>query len=87
MIAGRAEDIPDCLRFDQNGDLFCRYDSGVGKKDRCVIFFSKFKEEFIQKVEFVLIDGTFRSTPHGFCQILVVHGLLLENSILYHTFY
>lgn len=70
-------DIPNVLKFDLHGDLFCQYDSGVKNNSRYVILFSSFKQSIIHNVKVILVDGTFRTAPHGFYQVVVIHGCVL----------
>jgi hypothetical protein len=78
QIIGNCEsscvDIPDILKVDCKNNLFVRYDSGKEDPSRCVILFSKYKEEIISKIDVIVIDGTFRSSPPGILQLVVVHG-------------
>lgn len=70
------EDFPDSIKTDHNGNPFLIFDSGVESDNRFVIFSYNFKKKFIEKSKNLLIDGTFRSTPPGFYQILTIYGEL-----------
>lgn len=72
-------DIPEVLKNDSRGNLFLRFDSGIQDNNRFLIFTTKFKEQFISKIETIVIDGTFRSAPPGFFQLIVVHGFIFNS--------
>ena len=59
---------------------FYRYVSGINDESRIIIFVTKYKEGFICKTNTCLIDGTFKTAPLGFYQILTIHGYFLGRS-------
>jgi hypothetical protein len=67
------EDIPDILSFDLQKKKFIQYDSGVVDINRFVIMFSESNINLMHKIETVLIDGTFWSTPSPFYQLLTIN--------------
>lgn len=78
-------DLPAELIRDDQGNLFLKKDTGHQNPDRIIIFSNEFKSKYIEKCEFILIDGTFKSCPVGFSQVLVIHGIILGSS--YPLFY
>lgn len=69
-------EFPDFLKYDCRGDAFLLFDTGIGSANRIVVFSSFFKKVFIPHITSIIIDGTFKSTPSGFLQTLIVHGLI-----------
>ncbi|KAG0440327.1 hypothetical protein DMUE_1825 [Dictyocoela muelleri] len=62
-------DIPEILKFDKNGDLFLRHDSGFECDNRFIIFYSKYKENsFFKNWKILIIDGTFKISSANFYQ-------------------
>ena len=80
FVPNFTEDIPVELRQDLRGEMFFRYDSGINDESRIIIFATKYKEGFICKTNTWLIDGTFKTAPLGFYQILTIHGYFLCRS-------
>ena len=80
FVPNFTEDIPVELRQDLRGEMFFRYDSGINDESRIIIFATKYKEGFICKTNTWLIDGTFKTAPLGFYQILTIHGYFLGRS-------
>lgn len=78
-------DIPDHLRYDEDGNEFLRFDSGIHDKERILIFANEKKLKLLEHIEVCIIDGTFRSCPSGFYQVIVIHGLIFGSS--YPIFY
>jgi MULE transposase domain len=74
------KDIPDVLKRDDKGNLFMRYDSGFGDKNRIIIFIAEQKISYLSKVDTLVIDGTFKSCPQGFYQVVVIHGYIFEKT-------
>ena len=70
-------DFPESLRINFRGDGFLQHDSGIGKNNRFVIFQTSFQKEVAEKVDVALIDGTFKSVPHGFYQLITVQGQVM----------
>jgi hypothetical protein len=73
-VPGVLLDMPEKLKKDSNGNLFLRFDSGYEDNNRILIFITEFKFNLIKNLEVFEIDGTFRSSPSGFYQLLVIHG-------------
>jgi hypothetical protein len=42
--------------------------------------FSDFKASISEKIIQVMIDGTFKSAPSGFCQLLTIHGRIFGKT-------
>lgn len=76
----KSDDIPPELHRDARGYDFFRYDSGVENEERFIIFSSEFKRLYIEKCKICIIDGTFKTSPPGFFQILVIHGYFFGRS-------
>lgn len=87
FTVGMNADIPPELHHDLRNNLFFRFDSGVNDTDRIVIFSSEFKKNYIEKSTILLMDGTFKTTPAGFYQILTIHGYFFGRSFpLFYIF-
>lgn len=79
-IPSSHQDIPESLKRDLRGDLFLRFDSGSNDPNRIVIFCSEYKIKHFKKTTLFVIDGTFKSSPQGFYQMLVLHGYLFGKT-------
>ncbi|KCZ80201.1 hypothetical protein H312_02408, partial [Anncaliia algerae PRA339] len=77
---GTYYDIPEILKRDEKGNLFLRFDSGFNDPNRIIIFCSEFKLNLFDRINTFIIDGTFRSAPQGFYQLLVLHGCLFGKT-------
>jgi hypothetical protein len=66
-------DIPDMLAKNSRDERFLLFDSGVYDIDRIIIYLSPFQKKYIMASETWLIDGTFKSTPPSFYQLLTIH--------------
>ncbi|KAG0442470.1 PKS-NRPS hybrid synthetase [Dictyocoela muelleri] len=73
-------DIPESIKRDKRGNIFMRFRSGYSDTNRFIIFMSEYKMKFIQSIDTFVIDGTFRSAPQGFHQLLVIHGCLFGKT-------
>lgn len=80
FIPNEIADIPKLLSFDHQGNKFLRFDSGVNSKSRIIIFASSYKEKYIAKSKVWLVDGTFKTSPHNFYQLLIMHGVVFGRS-------
>ncbi len=80
FISEACEDIPEILKKDFQGNIFSRFDSGINDINRFVLFYSEYNGKFIGKCEQLLIEGTSRSAPQGFKQILSINGKICVNS-------
>ncbi|KAG0440133.1 hypothetical protein DMUE_1964 [Dictyocoela muelleri] len=79
-------DIPDNLKYDNNGDLFLAFDSGIEKLIG-LLFFSNYKKKFIFKdLKFLIMDGTFRIALSNFYQCLVMHTVFFGENISYNIY-
>ncbi|KAG0425952.1 hypothetical protein DMUE_6004, partial [Dictyocoela muelleri] len=67
-------DFPERLKLNCRGEIFLRYDSGVHDLHRHVIFFSEFQEKIIRKSTVWQFDGTFKSVPRNFSQLVTIYG-------------
>lgn len=73
-------DIPDVLRYDEEGKPFLKEDTGYSDENRIIVFSHDFKKMFAEQCEVLIVDGTFKSCPTGFFQVLVIHGYFLGQS-------
>lgn len=78
-------DIPEILQKDHHGKKFMLYDSGSSDENRVVVFCSEFKKKYIVNSKTWISDGTFRSTPVDFYQMLTIHFLFFGKT--YPGFY
>ncbi|KAG0437066.1 hypothetical protein DMUE_3902 [Dictyocoela muelleri] len=64
-------DIPDFLKIDRLGRDFLRFDSSTND-DRFIIFIYEDKLRRFNRAKSFLIDGTFKSVPRPFYQLLIL---------------
>jgi hypothetical protein len=76
-------DIPESLKYDKNGNLFLRFDSGMEDENRYIIFYTKFKEEKFKTMDVFIIDGTFKSSPPEFNQLVTIHVHFLDKAFTF----
>lgn len=81
------KEIPESLRYTLDKTQFFRFDSGYNDNNRVIIFYSEFSESVLKVTETVLIDGTFKSCPNYFFQLVTLHGFFLGRIILWHLDY
>jgi hypothetical protein len=74
-------DIPEFLVNNFRKEKFLVFDSGCKDDERYIVFMSKFDENWLNKANTWLIDGTFYSAPKNYTQILTVHGYLFGKSL------
>ena len=67
-------DLPPVYRTTTNGDPFLVYDSGVGDKERILIFASQDALQFLADSEHWYADGTFKVCLEIFFQLYTIHG-------------
>jgi hypothetical protein len=79
-IPGQIRDIPDVLKVDKLENPFLRFDSTFEDTERIIIFFSSFKEKYLKRIDTFVIDGTFKSSPCGFYQVVVLHGYIFGKT-------
>jgi hypothetical protein len=65
FVLGINDEITEALKYDHEGNLFLRYESGIISGVRFLIFFADFKMLKIYNAKILLIDGTFKVVPHG----------------------
>lgn len=80
-VQGPENDIPLALQSTLNDKKFLQYDSGVKQKSRFIIFFSDEFLDYIKDLTVVVVDGTFRSSPHQFYQLLTIQGYVFGKFI------
>ena len=71
-----AEDIPECFRKNLRNEKFFEYDSGVNDSKRFVIYQSDFQLNFLKKSSIWIIDGTFKTVPKEFTQMISIHSII-----------
>lgn len=76
FLLNAENDIPPSLRVSLNGSNFLQYDSGSGSRSRFIIFFNEDFRIYLQNIKTFIIDGTFKSSPREFYQILTLQGFL-----------
>jgi len=69
--------FPKSLWNNSRGELFLRYDSGIKDEDRFVIFSSEYQMSILKDSELWVMDGTFKSVPNHFEQMLTIQGKYL----------
>ena len=67
-------DLPPTYRTTTNGDPFLVYDSGVGDKERILIFASQNALQLLADSEHWYADGTFKICLEIFFQLYTIHG-------------
>lgn len=70
----KVEDIPEALRVTLTKQKFLQYDSGQNDDSRIIIFFSNENLKLIQETEIWVVDGTFKSVPGDFYQMITLQG-------------
>ncbi len=70
-------EIPERLWNNSRGECFYQRDSGYGDINRHVIFMSDFQKNVLKKAKTWIIDGTFKSVPNQFHQLVTIQGLYL----------
>jgi hypothetical protein len=79
-VYGVLENIPDVLKFDSKKKLFLRYDSSALDNERFIILYSEYKLKYIENIDVLVVEGTFKSCPSNFSQLLVFHGCIFGRS-------
>jgi hypothetical protein len=74
-------DIPLQLQKTNNNYQFMQFDSGVENEKRFIVFFSSEFLNYIQKIDVWIIDGTFKSVPKDFYQLITLQGLIFNQYI------
>lgn len=85
IVSEDIRDIPDDLKLDGKGNTFLHKDTGFNDPERVIVFSSIEKHIFFPNIQTLLIDGTFATSPHGFYQILIIHGMIFNKA--YPLFY
>ncbi len=67
-------EIPECLWNNNRGEIFFRSDSGVNDVSRHVIFKSDLQLNVLKESETWIVDGTFKSVPGYFDQLVTIQG-------------
>ncbi|XP_077294150.1 uncharacterized protein LOC143916777 [Arctopsyche grandis] len=62
-------------------EQFLQWDSGsaTNGEDRILMFTTQTNLDFLRSCQGVLMDGTFKTTPHLFTQLYTIHGTRLEG--------
>jgi hypothetical protein len=80
FLPGGLADIPQVLQVDSKGNRFLRYDSSAEDNERYIIFFTEYKRKIIPSIKTFVVDGTFKSAPQGFYQLVVFHGYIFDKT-------
>lgn len=80
-IVQAMQDIPEVLCKTLDNKRFLLYDSGVGSKERFIIFASENSLLLLKKLKVWQSDGTFHVCPRQFYQLYVIHGFVLGTTI------
>ncbi len=67
-------EIPETLWYNTRDELFLRKDSGIEEVNRHVIFASDFQMCILEKAKIWVMDGTFKSVPLHFSQLVTIMG-------------
>ncbi|KAI0989484.1 hypothetical protein GJ496_007858 [Pomphorhynchus laevis] len=78
---GPENDIPLELQTTLNGFRFLQYDSGLTSGSRTVIFYSEEFLSYIKNLKVIIVDGTFKSSPQQFYQLVTIQGYLYGRFI------
>ena len=79
-VDNSVQDIPDSLKTERAGNEFLRFDSGTEDENRFIIFIYQEKISTFSKSTTLLIDGTFRTVPRPFYQLLTIHSHYLSRT-------
>lgn len=79
FVVSAMEDIPESLQRTLDGKRFLQYDSGVNDNGRFIIFFNGDFLDILKDIKKWVCDGTFRSVPSDFYQLLTIQGSFLGN--------
>lgn len=74
--------IPDQYRYNSNGELFLKFDSGP-TESRILIFTTQQNLDFMSECDNWFCDGTFSVAPPIFAQLYTntIHGVCYSNVI------
>jgi len=78
-FVSHVDDIPNSLQFTLNNRKFLQHDSGLSDKSRSIIFYNEEFIEYIKSVHVWVVDGTFKSAPNEFYQLLTFSGYIFTN--------
>ena len=79
-INPQVDDIPEQLKEDRLDRDFMRYDSGIDSANRFLLFIYEDKPLRMSCSDILVVDATFRTVPHPFYQLLVVHVVFLDRT-------
>lgn len=74
-------DIPESFVETCRNESFLKYDSGFSNEERIIILASDFSTNYLKKASTWVIDGTSKSVPREFMQLVTVHGFLFGKTI------
>lgn len=73
-------DIPQVLKLNLREEEFLIFDTEPIDRDRIIILQSPKMNEFMQKSEIFIIDGTFKSVPSEFTQLITIQAYIFGRS-------
>lgn len=74
--------LPHPYTVTLRNEQFLLFDSGVDDKERILLFSTKYNLKLLSETEsHWFVDGTFKSTPHLFTQLLTIHILKFNTTI------
>ncbi|KAG0431886.1 hypothetical protein DMUE_5537 [Dictyocoela muelleri] len=71
----------DSQKFTFDNKIFLQFESDITDKDGILIFSSPDSLKIIEKCEIWMADGTFYSSPKGFSQVFIIHGIYFGVSL------
>ncbi|KAI5154391.1 hypothetical protein ENBRE01_3368 [Enteropsectra breve] len=74
------EDIPEMFKKTLKGENFLIFDSGYTSEHRAIIFLSNYSKEKLLCCKTWLVDGTFKSAPSEFYQLVTIHGAIFGKT-------
>lgn len=75
------QDIPPELQLTLNKQKFLQYDSGITCPKRFLVFLSEEFKELIKDNQSIIIDGTFKSSPAEYYQIITLQFFIFGKYI------
>ncbi|RVD90514.1 hypothetical protein TUBRATIS_31300, partial [Tubulinosema ratisbonensis] len=75
------DDIPEDFRSNFRKEPFLRYDSGYNDPERTIVFFTDSSLKYLSSARCWVIDGTFKSVPKDFLQLITIHGVVFEKTL------
>ncbi|KAG0439104.1 hypothetical protein DMUE_2662 [Dictyocoela muelleri] len=80
-IVNHNEDILQMYRLTNDCNRFLQYDSGKDDDSRIIIFYTDELIKLFSRTNCILCDGTLKTSPRGFSQLLVIHIMFFNKRI------